>query len=370
MKKIIIILFSIFFLSFSNISFSEYKAEKWSLDLIKKYDFSNKNLEKSLTRKEFLETLTKWYPDYKAKKWIKINFKNFEKIDNKIYFKDINLNSDFWEKLQYFTKLWVFSKREFFDENGSLTQKDFFNIMKKLWILNSLENCKNLKICEKEATSKNIFNKWVYLKYVSKILNPELRKYFKSPKEYLENWYKPYLKPNYKFPLTKQTLNWCYAFSVRNILKYKNNLWIYIPKTENLIWKKWKDLWNPNSILAFNKATKTEMEMFYDLDTLINSLQNWEPVAITYNLKYFSKKDKKEKTVPHIVAAYSFDEKWVWVSETVSNSRKNITWNEIFNKNWKVKVNRIFKFNYKEKKFWTENEKNFENKNNILIWEY
>lgn len=331
MKKIILI-FIIFF-TFWKITFAEIKLENGSQEIVKKYNFSTKNLEKSMTKKEFLETLEKWYPDYKGKK-----------LDKNIF-----LEKDL-EKI--------------------LERKEFFEIMKKLWVFSSLQNCKNLKICDKEETEKSPFNKAIYYKYISKILDKNKRKYFKTAKQYLEIWYKPFLKPSYKFPLQKQTLNGCYAFSVKNILKYKNNLDINVPKTEKIIWKKWENLWNPFTILAFNNATKVEMELFYDIDTLINSLQNWEIVAITYNLKYFSQKEKKEKTVPHIVAAYSFDEKWVWVAETVSNSRKNIAWEEIFDKNGKVKVNRIFRFNYKEKKFWSENEKIFEEKNNVLKGEF
>lgn len=366
MKKILLL---IIFIIFPNIVFSDYNLENWSLDLVKKYNFSTKNLEKPITRKEFLESLSKWYPDYKAKKWVKIDYNNFKKIEEK-YFKDIDLNSKLWKKLQYFSGLWAFSKKEFFDEKWILTQKDFLLIMKKLGILNSLENCKKLKICEKEATKNNIFNKWTYFKYVSKILNPELRKYFPNPNDYIKAWYKGFLDKNYKFPLQKQTLNWCYAFSVRNILKHKNNLWIYVPKAEKIIWKNWNDLWNPKTMKSFNNVSKTEIEIFYDLDTLINSLQAWDPIAITYILDYYSYKEKKYKKVPHIVAAYSFDKNWVWVSETVSNTRKNIPWNEIFKENWKIKVNRMFRFFYKEKKFWSETEKIFENKNNILSWEF
>ena len=368
MKKIILIL--VLFFAFINLWFAEYKLENWSKELVTKYNFSTKNLEKSLSRKEFLETLSKWYPDYKVKKWVKIDFNNFQKIDNNLFFKDVDLNSDFWKKLNYFTEIWVFSKRENFDLNWIISQKDFFTIMKKLWVLDSIQNCKNLKICEKEANEKTIFNKWVYFKYISKILNPELRKYFSEPKDYINAWYKPFLNSNSSFPLQKQTLNWCYAFSVRNTLKYKNNLWINVSAWEKLIWKNPENLWTFETMQKFNKITKVDSKYFYDLDTLINSLQTWEPITVTYNLRYFSAKEKKEKTVSHIVTAYSFDKNGVWVSETVSNSRKNIDWSEIFDKNWKTKINRMFKFYYKQKQDWSEDEKDFEEKNNILIWEY
>jgi hypothetical protein len=37
--------------------------------------------------------------------------------------------------------------------------------------------------------------------------------------------------------------------------------------------------------------------------------------------------------VKHIVAAYSFDAKGLWVAETISAQRKLIPYDEIFNKN-------------------------------------
>ena len=164
MKKIFLVL--VLFFTFINLWFAEYKLEKWSKEFVEKYNFSTKNLEKPLSRKEFLETLSKWYPDYKAKKWVKIDFNNFQKIDNNLFFKDVDLNSDFWKKLNYFTEIWVFSKRENFDLNWIVSQKDFFAIMKKLWILDSIQSCKNLKICEKEADEKtNEFSLNTFQKY-------------------------------------------------------------------------------------------------------------------------------------------------------------------------------------------------------------
>ena len=341
MKKIISFLV-IFFVSVNFVS-TEYKPENWSLNLIKKYNFDSKNLEKWLTRKEFLETLEKWFIDYKDSKWIKINYNEIKNFDEK-YFKDINKNSKFYKILVYFTEIWAFYKKEYFYPNNILSQKDFFIVMKNLWIFDSLQNCKNLKICEKEATQKNIFNKWVYFKYVSKILNKDLRKSFSIAKDYLDIGYKPSLKADFPFPLTKQTLNWCYGFSIKNILKFQKNISINVEKTEKSIWKIPSELRTDNMKNNFDKYIKINKNNFYDIDTLINSLQTWEPVAITYKLKYFSNKEKKEKIVNHIVAAYSFDEKWVWVAETVSNTRKRIPWEEIFDKNGKTKVNRMFKF--------------------------
>jgi len=365
----IIIFFILFFVSINN-CFAWYKLEKWSEIIAQKYKISKKNLDKPITRKEFVEILYKWYFFYKKEKWIKINYDEYKKFDNNKIFKDIDLNSDFWKKINYFSYLWAFSKREYFDPNGIVTQKDFFTIMKKLKILFWMQNCKYHKICEKEIDEKTPFLKATYIKYVSKILDKNLRKYYKNPKDYIKAWYKPYLSSNYNFPLRWQTLNWCYAFSVRNILKYKNWIWVYVDKAEKLIWKNKKDLWNYYYMDKYNKIVHIKSKKYYNIDTLINSLQAWEPVSITYLLKYYSYKEKKYKKVIHVVAAYSFDEKWIWVAETVTNKRILLTWEKVFNKNWEVGLRRIFKYYYNPKKNWTKKEIDFENKNNILYWEY
>ena len=121
MKKIISFLV-IFFVSVNLVS-TEYKPENWSLNLIKKYNFDSKNLEKWLTRKEFLETLEKWFIDYKDSKWIKINYNEIKNFDEK-YFKDINKNSKFYKILVYFTEIWAFSKKEYFYPNNILFHRN------------------------------------------------------------------------------------------------------------------------------------------------------------------------------------------------------------------------------------------------------
>jgi hypothetical protein len=57
----------------------------------------------------------------------------------------------------------------------------------------------------------------------------------------------------------------------------------------------------------FDKISHVDVSRYYYLDTLINSLQSGEPLAITYYLDYYSRKERKMKKVLHIVAAYSFD---------------------------------------------------------------
>ncbi len=368
MKKLL--LFLIIFISFVNITNAWYKLEKWSLDLVNKYNFSTKNLDKQITRKEFVETLYVWYKDYKKDRWVNIGYDNYRVLDNSKIFTDIDLNSDFGKKLSYFAWLWAFSKNQYFNPNGTLDQNSFFIVMSRLNVMYWLQNCKYHRICEKEADVNNYFLKWTYYKYVSKILDRKLRKYYNRPSDYINAWYKSYLSPNYRFPLVGQTLNWCYAFSIRNILKYKHWIGIYVSKAEKVIWKLPARLWNYSMMKKFDNVTHVEARRYYHIDTFINSLQAWDPLAITYYLDYYSWKEKRNKQVLHIVAAYSFDANWVWVAETVSAQRKLVPWNKVFNIYWTLANRRMFKYYYDPKQNWTSRELEFERKNNVLAWEY
>lgn len=367
LKNILTFSFLLLF-SFNQVN-AWYKLEAGSLGLVNKYDFSQSNLDKQITRKELVETIYDWYKDYRTDRRLYVDYSNYTELDNSKYFKDVDLNSEFWKKLQYFAHLWAFSKNEYFSPNTWVDQNTFFIILKRLWIIQSLQACVSLRICEKEADNNTYFTTWVYYRYVSKIMDKSLRKYYLKPLDYINVWYKPYLETNYYFPLKWQTLNWCYAFSVRNILKYQYWTWIYIPNVEDYIWKQWEDLWNYYSMNQFDEVVNIKRKHFYSLDTLMNSLQVWEPVAITYKMKYYSYKEKKYKFVSHIVAAYSFDEKWVWVSETVSARRVRIPWEDVFNDWWWVKYNRIFKYYYTPKSQWSESAIVLENKYNFLAWE-
>lgn len=368
MKKILLTL-SIFFISF-NLTNADYKLETWAKDFVQKYNINAQNLDKEITRKEFVETLYLWYPDYKKDRWVVVDMTKYNKLDNSKIFKDIDLNSDFWKKLSYFAGLWAFAKNEYFNPDDTMSQKTFFIVMSRLKIMFSLQNCKYHKICEKEADENTLFLKWTYLKYASKVIDKSLRKYYSSPEDYINAWYKPYLSSSYSFPLTWQTLNWCYAFSVRNILKYKDGIWIYIPKIESDIWKNPSSLWTYSTMSKFDDYVHIDKSMYYNIDTLISSLQAWEPVAISYMLDYYSYKDKAYKQVPHIVAAYSFDENGIWVAETVSAQRKLVPWSKVFRSNWYVALNRIFKYYYNPEFTWDENEIALEKNNNYLVWEY
>lgn len=126
--------------------------------------------------------------------------------------------------------------------------------MKRLGVFQNRASCISLKICEIEMNQYSPFVKASYYRYVDKILNKNLRKTLSSPKDFWQAGYRPALAPNYKFPLKPQTLNGCYAFTVRNILTYKYDLGVRVPEVENFIKKDPKKLWYPNDKANFNNA--------------------------------------------------------------------------------------------------------------------
>lgn len=367
MKKIFLILLTFFVLYW--VSNWDYELETWSKKLVEKYNFSTRNLDNELSRKEFVETLYWWYKDYRTDRRLYVNYDKYTTLDNSKYFVDVDLKSDFWKKLQYLSSIWAFKKNKYFNPKNAVDQKTFFVVLKRLWIITSLNHCKNLQICEKEADNKTYFTKWVYYRYVSKIMDKSLRGYYKKPQDYINNWYKPFLKPSYAFPILWQNLNWCYAYSVRNILKYQYWIWIYVQKADDFIWRQPTQLRNYWNMSKFNKLANISFKEYFSLDTVINSLQAWEPVSVVYWWEYTDWKTWEKKKVKHIVAAYSFDDKWLWVSETISWRRMRIEYDKIFYNNWSVKVWRIFKYFYNPKSTWSEFSIKTEKENNFLVWE-
>ncbi|MGB2111485.1 MAG: hypothetical protein ACPHY8_06875 [Patescibacteria group bacterium] len=66
MKKII--LFStIFVLSFSTI-FANYQLEIGSENLVERFELNTQNLDKEISRKQFVETLHAWYETYRQER--------------------------------------------------------------------------------------------------------------------------------------------------------------------------------------------------------------------------------------------------------------------------------------------------------------
>jgi hypothetical protein len=62
---------------------------------VKRFDLNISDLDKELSRKEFVETLYSWYQEYRTERGLYVNYDKYTQLDNTKYFKDIDLNSDF-----------------------------------------------------------------------------------------------------------------------------------------------------------------------------------------------------------------------------------------------------------------------------------
>ncbi len=185
-----------------------------------------------------------------------------------------------------------------------------------------------------------------------------------SPDDFLRAGYEPRLPPTYVFPLKKQSLNACYFFAVRNILKEKYGIGIYVSSVEKAIGKDPKRLSTAADQRNFLNAVHAKVEESSDIGFLFDHLRDGDPVAISYMLAYRAK-DGSLKTVPHVAAAYSFDADGIWVAETVSNSFVRVPYGDVFAKG-KVRYKPLRAFTYVPKDRWTEDAKKQEREKNFL----
>jgi len=74
---------------------ANYKLEDGSEKLVEHFDLNISNLDKKLSRKEFVETLYVWYKEYRSERGLYVNYDKYSQLNNDKYFTDIDLNSDF-----------------------------------------------------------------------------------------------------------------------------------------------------------------------------------------------------------------------------------------------------------------------------------
>lgn len=166
-----------------------------------------------------------------------------------------------------------------------------------------------------------------------------------NPAYYLERGYKPKLAPSYKFPLKLQTLNACYFFAVKNIISFKNKKSLNIKELEQKIKKDRTKISTTTDVNNFNKAAEIKAEKLRTLESFFKNVKQGEPLIVTY-MKQTTLKNGTKTEVPHIVAAYSFDEKGIWVAETISGKRIRIPYSSVFEKG-KSKYNPLWKVSLK-----------------------
>lgn len=130
---------------------------------------------------------------------------------------------------------------------------------------------------------------------------------------------------DYPFPFSPQYRNGCFAFAANHIVMYKYGLDIDLLEAEEKIDKSRDVLWEKKYIEKFLNEYDLEMEIYNDADNFFKFLAQGEPVMIQY--KYPLEDDK---WVGHLVAAYSFDDQGVWVSDSLENKNLLLDYDQVF----------------------------------------
>ncbi|MBN2440554.1 MAG: hypothetical protein JXJ04_04395 [Spirochaetales bacterium] len=136
---------------------------------------------------------------------------------------------------------------------------------------------------------------------------------------------KPFLKPDYAFPVSRQYSKGCFAFAVNHILEYKYKQKIDMNEAEKRINKPREDLWTHEHIQNFNQAYNISLTWNNEVDGFFRLLAGGEPVMIQY--KWYS---SETSWIGHFVAVYSFDEYGAWVSDSISVKRIHIPYDDLF----------------------------------------
>lgn len=147
----------------------------------------------------------------------------------------------------------------------------------------------------------------------------------KTYQEILSTGILPLIKPTYKFPVSAQYHNGCFAFAVNHILQYKYASSLDLEEVEKKINKPREDLWTNKHIYNFTTTYSIAMGWYHDAEKLFFFLSTGEPVIMQY------KHNLDENTwVGHMVAAYSFDHQGIWVSDSLSNKCIHLNFEQIF----------------------------------------
>jgi len=140
----------------------------------------------------------------------------------------------------------------------------------------------------------------------------------------------PGISTDFPFPLSKQYKNGCFGFAVKHVVQYKYGKTIDMVKAENAIKKPREELWTSKHITNFLDEYELKMKWFTDAETFFAFFQEGEPVIIQYKSPLVN-----GGWVGHFVAAYSFDDQGIWISESITNKRIRLDFSEVFDEEGK-----------------------------------
>lgn len=163
-----------------------------------------------------------------------------------------------------------------------------------------------------------------YWKYEN---TPPLELISKSPTYHtlLESGMTPARSPKYNFPTNFQYLNGCFGYAVGHILMERGHTDIDFLDMEQRIEKPREVLWGAEEKKRLAQEYGLEFTWSKSAERLLELLALGESVVLTYKYPL-----DDGDWVLHAVAAYSFDEKGIWVSDSLSGKNIRIPHNEVF----------------------------------------
>lgn len=147
----------------------------------------------------------------------------------------------------------------------------------------------------------------------------------KTYQEILATDIQPKLKPDYEFPTSFQYLNGCYGFAVGHILMDRGQPFDML-EMEKKIEKPREKLWGKEYKNRLAEAYNLELKLDKNPEHLFDLLAAGEAVVLSYQYPL----EEEGEWILHAVAAYSFDDQGIWVSETMSGQRKRVPYEKVF----------------------------------------
>ncbi len=146
----------------------------------------------------------------------------------------------------------------------------------------------------------------------------------KTYQEILATGTQPGLPPEHDFPTSYQYLNGCYGYSVGHILMDRG--WDFdMLEMEQRVEKPREELWSKEYKKRLEAAYDLDLKFSKDAELLFQLLEAGEAVVVGYEYPLV-----EGDWVLHAVAAYSFDEEGIWVSDSLEGGNIRIPYNKIF----------------------------------------
>ena len=141
----------------------------------------------------------------------------------------------------------------------------------------------------------------------------------------LEQGIEPSISPDYKFPSGNQYMNGCFAFSVNNVLQYKYDKKIDLLEAEKKVEKPRLVLWTGKYIMKFLNEYDLKMVWYKDSENFFKLLEQGEPVVMQYTIPL-----ETGELIGHIVVAYSFDDKGIWIADSLKGKTHRLDFSDVF----------------------------------------